>query len=64
MSEDNQRKISYLAELLTNKEGRVKNVEMVKRLPWTRIILEKVGKISKELLKFSMENGQLDRLIQ
>lgn len=61
MIEDNQRKITYLAEMLTNKEGRVKSVEMVKRLPWTRAILDKVAKISRELLKFSGENGQLDR---
>lgn len=39
MNEDNQRKITYLAELLTNKEGRVRSVEMVKRLPWTTAIL-------------------------
>ncbi len=48
MQEDNEKKIKYLAELLTvNKEGKVKNVEMVRRLPWTKIILERVDKISK-----------------
>lgn len=54
MQDDNDKKIKYLAELLTvNKEGKVKSVEMVRRLPWTKTILEKVAKISKELLKYS-----------
>lgn len=54
MAEDNDKKIKYLAELLTvNKEGKVKSVEMVRRLPWTSIILDKVAKISRELLKHS-----------
>lgn len=54
MIEDNDRKIAYLAELLTcHKEGKQKNAEMVKRLPWTRPILEKVQKISRELLRFA-----------
>lgn len=48
MHDDNDKKIKYLAELLTvNKEGKVKSVEMVRRLPWTKTILEKVGKISR-----------------
>lgn len=48
MTEDNDRKIKYLAELLTaSKEGKVKSVEMVRRLPWTKTILEKVAKISR-----------------
>ena len=55
MTEDNDKKIKYLAQLLTsNKEsGKESSVEMVRRLPWTRPILQKVLKISKELLKFS-----------
>jgi hypothetical protein len=48
-----------LAVLLTNKDGKVKNVEMVKRLPWTKAILDKVLKISKELLRFSEETHTL-----
>ncbi len=48
MLEDNQKKIKYLADLLTNpKEGKNKSVEMVRRLPWTKSILDKVRKISK-----------------
>lgn len=48
MHDDNDKKIKYLAELLTvNKEGKVKSVEMVRRLPWTKTILEKVAKISR-----------------
>lgn len=54
MEEDNEKKVKYLAEMLTvNIEGKVKSVEMVRRLPWTQTILEKVGKISRELLKYS-----------
>ena len=54
MQDDNEKKVKYLAELLTvSKEGKVKSVEMVRRLPWTKTILEKVHKISRELLKHS-----------
>jgi hypothetical protein len=48
MLEDNQKKIKYLAELLTTqREGKNKTVEMVRRLPWTKSILDKVRKISR-----------------
>jgi hypothetical protein len=54
IAEDNDKKIRYLAELLNcSKEGKESNAEMVRRLPWTRPILEKVKKIASELLKFS-----------
>ncbi len=54
MVEDNEKKIKYLAYLLTNeKDGKKKSAEVVKRLPWTHPILEKVRKISVELLRFS-----------
>ena len=53
MEQDNDRKVKCLAELLTDPEGKVKSVDMVRRLPWTRTILNKVAKISRELLKHS-----------
>lgn len=53
MEEDNDKKVKCLAELLTGKEGKVKSVDMVRRLPWTRAILNKVAKISRELPKYS-----------
>lgn len=54
MKEDNEKKVKYLAWLLTHeKDGKKKSVEVVKRLPWTHFILQKVRKISQELLKFS-----------
>ena len=53
MEDDNDKKVKYLAELLTDTEGKVKSVDMVRRLPWTRTILNKVAKISKELPKHS-----------
>lgn len=54
MQDDNNKKIRYLAELLSVvRQGRAKSVEMVRRLPWTSLILSKVGKISRELLKYA-----------
>lgn len=50
MREDNDRKVKYLANLLS--KGQRKGVEFVKRLPWTSHIMAKVRKISQELLKF------------
>lgn len=50
MREDNDRKVKYLANLLS--KGSSKGVELVKRLPWTSLIMAKVGKIGHELLKF------------
>lgn len=50
MREDNDRKVKYLANLLS--KGSSRGVELVKRLPWTSHILAKVAKISQELLKF------------
>lgn len=50
MREDNDRKVKYLANFLS--KGSSKEVELVKRLPWTSLIMAKVGKISQELLKF------------
>lgn len=56
MMEDNVKKVKYLAWLLTNeREGKKRSVEMVRRLPWTRAILQKVLKIAHEMLKFSPE---------
>jgi hypothetical protein len=47
MEEDNEKKVKYLAWLLTNeKDGKKKSIEMVKRLPWTNSILQRVIKIS------------------
>lgn len=54
MEEDNDRKVKCLAELLADTEGKTKSVDMVRRLPWTRTILNKVMKISKELPKHSV----------
>jgi hypothetical protein len=54
MADDNQKKLKYLASLLTHgKDNQQGNAEMVRRLPWTRPILQKVLKIARELLKFS-----------
>lgn len=54
MAEDNLKKLKYLACLLTHsKEDQQGSAEMVRRLPWTRPILQKVLKIARELLKFS-----------
>lgn len=50
MREDNERKVKYLANLLS--KGSSRDVELVKRLPWTSLIMAKVGRISQELLKF------------
>lgn len=57
MIEDNEKKVKYLAWLLTNEsDGKKRSIEVVKRLPWTHFILQKVRKISLELLKFA-SNG-------
>jgi hypothetical protein len=54
MLEDNERKVKFLANILTHeKDGQKKGIEVVKRLPWTHLILQKVKKISLELLKFT-----------
>ena len=54
MIEDNSKKINYLASLLTTeKPNKNRNAQMVKRLPWTTPILNKVLIISKDLLKFA-----------
>jgi hypothetical protein len=40
MIDDNEKKVKYLAWLLTHeKEGKKRTIEVVKRLPWTRCIL-------------------------
>jgi hypothetical protein len=43
-----------LAWFLTHrKSGRGRSVEMVRRMPWTKGIMQRVHKISFELLKFA-----------
>jgi hypothetical protein len=39
--------------MLTNKKEKQKAAEMVRRLPWTNAILEKVRSVAKELLKYA-----------
>lgn len=47
VAEDNDKKVKYLAWMLTHEQGKKRSVEMVRRLPWTNVILQKVKKISK-----------------
>jgi hypothetical protein len=57
--DDNARKITYLAQLLTtHKKDKARTAEMVRRLPWTNNILEKVRNVARELLKYGCNGEQ------
>ena len=57
MIEDNQSKVDFLAQMIIKhiKSKNLEKIENIKRLPWTKSILEKTEELAKRFLEYSEE---------